>query len=85
MIQTYVKKPPVLEAIQLQSSIESQNEIIEWSNNTIEKGTDGKLIIPTLDGVIVADVGDYIIKDENGEFYTCKPDVFSKSYNLVFY
>ena len=31
--------------------------------------------------VIVADAGDYIVKD-NGEFYICKPDVFEATYDV---
>lgn len=30
-----------------------------------------------------AEIGDYIIKGINGEFYLCKPDVFEKTYEKV--
>lgn len=30
-----------------------------------------------------ADIGDYIIKGVNGEFYPCKPDIFAKTYEEV--
>lgn len=39
--------------------------------------------IPTLEGVMEAQVGDYIIKGVNGEFYPCKPDIFVKTYETV--
>lgn len=42
-----------------------------------------EIIIDTLGGQIKADIGDYIIKDVNGEFYPCKPDTFEKMYELV--
>lgn len=29
---------------------------------------------------MTANVGDYIIKGVNGEFYPCKPDIFEKTY-----
>lgn len=29
---------------------------------------------------MTANVGDYIIKGGNGEFYPCKPDIFEKTY-----
>ena len=83
MVQTYRKKPVVIEAIELKFSTESQDEIIKWSNNTIKKGLDGGLKIPTLEGVMTANTGDYIIKGVNGEFYPCKPDIFLKTYSLV--
>ena len=38
------------------------------------------LKIPTLEGVMTAQVGDYIIKGVHGEFYPCKPDIFKETY-----
>jgi hypothetical protein len=38
------------------------------------------LEIRTLEGVIKATHGDWIICGVNGEFYPCKPDIFAKSY-----
>ena len=53
---------------------------------TIPDGTPrGKpsISIETLEGVMTAGIGDYIIKGVNGEFYPCKPDVFEKTYEAV--
>lgn len=41
------------------------------------------LTIDTLEGRMKADIGDYIIKGINGEFYPCKPDIFAKTYEEV--
>lgn len=41
---------------------------------------DGKLFIPTLEGTMTANPGDWIIKGVNGEFYPYKPDIFDKTY-----
>lgn len=41
------------------------------------------LKIETLEGIMKASVGDYIIKGVNGEFYPCKPDIFEKTYERV--
>ncbi len=41
---------------------------------------DSKLVIPTLEGEMLASLGDYIIKGVKGEFYPCKPDIFEMSY-----
>ena len=41
------------------------------------------LTIDTLKGKMKADIGDYIIKGVNGEFYPCKPDIFDKTYEEV--
>lgn len=39
--------------------------------------------ISTLEGVMAALPGDYIIKGVQGEFYPCKPDIFDATYDLV--
>lgn len=39
--------------------------------------------IPTLEGVMKALSGDYIIKGVQGEFYPCKPDIFAQTYEIV--
>lgn len=44
----------------------------------------GKLLeIETLEGSMYATPGDYIIKGINGEFYSCKPDIFEKTYEVI--
>lgn len=32
---------------------------------------------------MTAQLGDYIIRGINGEFYPCKPDIFEKTYEEV--
>ena len=39
--------------------------------------------INTLEGVMQAYDGDYIIKGVNNEIYPCKPDIFHKTYERV--
>lgn len=39
--------------------------------------------IETLRGIVTANKGDWIIKDIDGEFYLCKPDIFIKTYELI--
>ena len=39
--------------------------------------------IYTLEGHMLASVGDYIITGVNGEKYPIKPDVFEKTYDIV--
>jgi len=39
--------------------------------------------IETPEGVMCADVGDWIIKGLKGEFYPCKPDIFFDSYEKM--
>lgn len=39
--------------------------------------------IPTLEGVMRASEGDFIIKGVQGEFYPCKPGIFAATYETV--
>lgn len=41
------------------------------------------IAIPTLEGVMAARPGDFVIKGVNGEFYPCKPDIFEKTYEAA--
>lgn len=41
------------------------------------------LTIPTLEGDMVAQDGDWIIRGVKGELYPCKPDIFEATYELV--
>ena len=45
--------------------------------------TDREITIHTLEGNLMASVGDYIIIGVNGEKYPCKPDIFKKTYEEV--
>jgi hypothetical protein len=41
------------------------------------------IVILTLEGEMTAQVGDYIIKGVEGEFYPCKPGIFEATYEAV--
>lgn len=45
--------------------------------------TDEVMYIKTLEGVLKADIGDYIITGVKGEQYPCKPDIFETTYEEV--
>jgi hypothetical protein len=87
----YRKKPIVIEARQL--SVENCVEIAKWvlgRPTAIDKRAflsiiriQGGFKIPTLEGDMLANLGDFIIKGINGEFYPCKPDIFEKTYEKV--
>ena len=81
MIQQFRKKPVVIQAMQLTEDINNLLVIKGWCN--AKSGADGSLKIETLEGVMTAVTGDWIIKGVNGEFYPCKPDIFEKTYELV--
>ena len=41
------------------------------------------ILIETLEGIMRADKGDFIICGVNGEHYPCKPDIFWKTYEQI--
>lgn len=43
----------------------------------------GELDIPTLEGTMTGQVGDWIIRGVKGELYPCKPDIFEATYEPV--
>lgn len=45
--------------------------------------TEKLMKINTLEGVMRAEPGDYIITGIHGEQYPCKPDIFEKTYEEV--
>lgn len=48
-----------------------------------QEGEEIQLLIPTLEGLMTADEGDWIIKGIKGEIYPCKPDIFEATYEEV--
>jgi hypothetical protein len=92
----YRKKPVVIEAMEWDGSAEGATPIINWVLTSDETatywcdengcdGTDGThyIAVQTLEGRMLTNAGDYIIKGVNGEFYPCKPDIFAKTYEAV--
>lgn len=78
----YIKKPVTIEAVQLTDS--NHSEIIQWlSSYDVESYTlnSSELYIKTLEGVMKANVGDYIIKGVKDEFYPCREDIFKMTYD----
>jgi hypothetical protein len=78
----YRKKPVVIEAIKWDGNNYLQMDDFIGSNNNLYT-KNKKLNIITLEGTMTANIGDYIIKGVEGEFYPCKPDIFHKTYEKV--
>lgn len=82
----YRKKPLVIEAIQFLDTAERLVEIYEFTDRTIivDYAVNHPVLkIPTLEGIMEAHVGDYIINGIKGEIYPCKPDIFEQTYERV--
>lgn len=76
----YRTKPVVKEAVQWRGDNLSEIQNF-YRPNQILSGN--QILIDTLEGTMVADLGDWIIKGLMGEFYPCKPDIFEQTYELV--
>jgi hypothetical protein len=95
----YRKKPVVVEAIKLGWDTWNEicdfvpedafGGGVYLDDVTLKELPEGKtsnaigLKINTLEGVMLAQQGDYIIKGVKGEFYPCKPDIFEQTYEPV--
>lgn len=79
----YMKKLIIVDAVQWTgNNIEEIKSFLD-ENGGVYTITDNSLIINTLEGDMLASLGDYIIKGIHGEFYPCKPDIFKEIYDLV--
>lgn len=92
----YRKRPIEIEAVQFTG--DNEYEIakfmgislagLQMSVDTVLR-TDGDyrenthIHIHTLEGTMIVNCGDYIIKGVKGEFYPCKPDIFNETYEGV--
>ena len=81
MVNRYKTKPCVIEAIQYDGS--NVEEIKKFIGKSFEVRTIEGIYVKTLEGVVRASVGDYIIKGLIGEFYPCKPKVFKRKYEVI--
>jgi hypothetical protein len=99
MKMKFRKKPVVIDAVKWTGTEKSMEECLEFIADGkpdfehlpsdgvhIHKGVSycaGQIFIPTLEGVMTASEGDWIIKGVKGEFYPCKPDIFEATYEKV--
>ena len=79
------KKPVVIDAFQLPPSGDDHlYAFFEWCAEVgfddYASERDESLAIHTLEGTMIAQPGDWIIKGVKGEFYPCKPDIFEVTY-----
>lgn len=72
------KKPVVIEAVRWNGN-NLQELILFGLSDAYELGL-GRLQVSTLEGGHIASPGDWIIKGVKNEFYPCKPDIFTQTY-----
>lgn len=92
--QQFRKKPVVIEAVQWTGGPEAATPIIQWFLDNSDRcaryheammnpDTTETIHIDTLEGVMGAMPGDWIIRGVAGEFYPCKPDIFEATYTAA--
>lgn len=87
------KKPVVVEAMQLQVPVivpvikvpDQWREVWRWitDHGVIARIHPANLTVHTLEGVMTADPGDWIIRGVKGEFYPIKDEIFRATYESV--
>ena len=80
----FKKKPIVIEAMQFDvGSTGNIERFCPKARVKVDYKGAAFLSIETLEGVMRADLNDWIIKGVKGEFYPCKPDIFAATYEPV--
>lgn len=82
----YRKKPVVIEAIQFTGGAYSVKEIVDELRipvNLYEFTNGGMFYIYTLNGTHKVNIGDWIVKGVEGEFYPVKSEIFEVTYEKV--
>lgn len=85
-IQSARKKPVEIEFVQYNR--DNKQERYDWSEGLIHNvwepiSGEAELGVETLEGFLIIDTDDYVIKGVHGEFYPCKPDIFHKTYEVI--
>ena len=87
----YRKKPIEVEAFRLgidyipdwfMDKVTTNDVVLHGKSSGFEHYNDTNADIKTLEGVMHANYGDFIIRGVNGEIYPCKPDIFNKTYDV---
>ena len=78
MAKLYRKKPVVVEAVQF--TWDNVDEVREFLQSAVYLTKSAGIIIRTLEGDMLAEPGDYIIRGIQGEHYPCKPMIFEATY-----
>lgn len=79
------KKPVIVEAMQFDGTASGQAAIVTWSEGKVSGWFDSAyhLLVQTLEGDMRADVGDWIVRGTQGEFYPVKPASFAGTFEEV--
>lgn len=96
-MSTFRKKPVEIEAIRCSEARRMMGEdwyaLPQWFRDAYDGKNEAGvktlrnhpscIEVVTLEGVMVANIDDWIIKGVKGELYPCKPDIFAATYDAV--
>jgi hypothetical protein len=83
--QKFRKRPVEIEALRYTGT--NAEAVRRWvygdQAGAVPRYDGDELQIETLEGIMRADPGDWIIRGVAGEFYPCKPGIFEATYEAV--
>lgn len=88
----YRKRPVVIDAFKLgtdsfpdwfSDKVTDRTVTLRGTSDGFYDGHDVNADVKTLEGVMHANYGDYVIRGIAGELYPCKPDVFVATYEPI--
>jgi hypothetical protein len=83
------KKPVEIEAMPVHDDLNQIFEVVKWIHSNGGELTDPlhtfdcTFRIRTLEGEMAVNVGDWVIRGVQGEFYPCRGDIFEATYERV--
>jgi hypothetical protein len=83
-MRKFRKKPVVVEAMQWDGRTSTYQRLQGVSPTcSVQYGPGTILYVNTLEGQMRAEKGDWIILGVNKELYSCKPDIFERTYDAA--
>ncbi len=79
------KKPVVIDAFHWDGQTFEMANLLNGAQVSFNSLEDGGpyLYIHTLEGIMRASPGDWVIRGVKGEYYPCKPDIFEATYEVA--
>ena len=80
-VKTYQTKRSVVEAVYWYGSPECADAIIKWAGIQVERTPSGNdLRVYTPESAPIVKAGEWIVKDDDGNFFPCSPALFDWKY-----
>ena len=86
----YRKRPVVVEAVRV--GYDTWDELRDWlpdsivaKNPALNKSPEIPVcvVVPTLHGEVVAQLGDYVVHSPGADYWPCQSDIFEATYEAV--